>query len=85
MNRYLRELNRTADIQETGEKETVGEALIVDKEQIVEQIKEIRSVLFNYTCDNPEEFRKEIDEIETKTIYIRSDLLSKMPRQSLTK
>ena len=64
--RYLRELNRTADIQETGEKETVGEALIVDKELIVEQIKEIRSVLFNYTCDNPEEFRKEIDEIENK-------------------
>ena len=64
--RYLRELNRTADIKETGEKETVGEALIVDKEQIVEQIKEIRSVLFNYTCDNPEEFRKEIDEIENK-------------------
>ena len=63
---YLRELNRTADIKETGEKETVGEALIVDKEQIVEQIKEIRSVLFNYTCDNPEEFRKEIDEIENK-------------------
>lgn len=64
--RYLRELNRTADIKETGEKETVGEAIIVDKEQIVEQIKEIRSVLFNYTCDNPEEFRKEIDEIENK-------------------
>ena len=64
--RYLRELNRTANIKETGEKETVGEALIVDKEQIVEQIKEIRSVLFNYTCDNPEEFRKEIDEIENK-------------------
>ena len=64
--RYLRELNRTADIEETGEKETVGGALIVDKEQIIEQIKEIRSILFNYTCDNPEEFRKEIDEIENK-------------------
>ena len=64
--RYLRELNRTADIEETGEKKTVGEALIVDKEQIIEQIKEIRNILFNYTCDNPEEFRKEIDEIENK-------------------
>jgi type I restriction enzyme R subunit len=64
--RYLRELNRTADIEETGEKETVGEALIVDKEQIIEQIKEIRNILFNYTCDNLEEFRKEIDEIENK-------------------
>ena len=78
--RYLRELNRTADIQETGEKETVGEALIVDKEQIVEQIKEIRSVLFNYTCDNPEEFRKEIDEIENKdNLYtLRSTLENAM-------
>lgn len=64
--RYLRELNRTADIEETGEIETVGEALIVDKEQIIEQIKVIRGILFNYTCDNPEEFRKEIDEIENK-------------------
>lgn len=64
--RYLRELNRTADTEETGEKESVGDAIIVDKEQIIEQIKDIRSVLFNYTCDNPEEFRKEIDEIENK-------------------
>ena len=74
--RYLRELNRTADIEETGEKETVGEALIVDKEQIIEQIKEIRSILFNYTCDNLEEFRKEIDEIENKeSLYtLRSTL-----------
>ncbi len=64
--RYLRELNRTADIEETGEKETVGDAIIVDKEQIIEQIKEIRNILFNYTCENPEEFRKEIDDIENK-------------------
>ena len=29
-------------------------------------MKEIKSVLFNFTCDNPEEFRQEIDEIEDK-------------------
>ena len=29
-------------------------------------MKGIKSVLFNFTCDNPEEFRQEIDEIEDK-------------------
>ena len=29
-------------------------------------MKEIKSILFNFTCDNPEEFRQEIDEIEDK-------------------
>lgn len=64
--RYLRELNRTADIKETGQEEPVGNSIIVDKDSIVSQMKEIKSVLFNFTCNNPEEFRKEIDEIENK-------------------
>ncbi|MCD8291951.1 MAG: DEAD/DEAH box helicase family protein, partial [Prevotella sp.] len=77
-NRYLQELNRTADIAETGQTQTVGESIIVDKEQIMEQIDEIRSVLFNYTCDNLEEFRKEIDEIDNKeNLYtLRSTLVN---------
>jgi type I restriction enzyme R subunit len=29
-------------------------------------MKQIKSVLFNFTCDNPEEFRKEIDEVDNK-------------------
>lgn len=64
--RYLRELNRTADIKETKQDEPVGNAIIEDKEEIIAQMKEIKSVLFNFTCDNPEEFRQEIDEIEDK-------------------
>lgn len=64
--RYLRELNRTADIKETKQDEPVGNAIIEDKEEIIAQMKEIKSVLFNFTCDNPEEFRLEIDEIEDK-------------------
>ena len=68
--RYLKELNRTADTEETGEKEPVGKTIMVDKTEIINQMKEIKSVLFNYPCDNPEEFRKEIDEIDNKdTLY----------------
>lgn len=64
--RYLRELNRTVDIKETKQDEPVGNAIIEDKEEIIVKMKEIKSVLFNFTCDNPEEFRQEIDEIEDK-------------------
>ena len=65
-NRYLRELNRTADIEETKQDDSVGDIIIEDKDEILAKMKEIKSVLFNFTCDNPEEFRQEIDEIENK-------------------
>ena len=56
--RYLRELNRTADIKEIQQDEPVGNAIIEDKEEIIAKMKEIKSILFNFTCDNPEEFRQ---------------------------
>ena len=59
--RYLRELNRTADIKEIQQDEPVGNAIIEDKEEIIAKMKEIKRILFNFTCDNPEEFRQEID------------------------
>ena len=59
--RYLRELNRTVDIKEGKQGEPVGNAIIEDKEEIIAKMKEIKSVLFNFTCDNPEEFRQEND------------------------
>ena len=40
--RYLRELNRTADIKETKQDEPVGNAIIEDKEEIIAQMKEIK-------------------------------------------
>lgn len=55
--------NRTNDPDETGETQPVS-IIIEDKDAIVDQIRQIKSVLFNYTCDNAEEFRKEIDEID---------------------
>ena len=63
--RYLRELNRTNDPNETGEDKPVS-IIIEDKDAVLKQMKQIKSVLFNFTCDNAEEFRKEIDEIENK-------------------
>ena len=44
--RYLRELNRTADIKETKQDEPVGNAVIEDKEEIIAKMKGIKSVLF---------------------------------------
>ena len=65
--RYLRELSRTTDtIPDITDTKTPGEVIIEDKDKIISEMKEIKSVLFNFTCDNPEEFRKEIDEIENK-------------------
>lgn len=63
--RYLRELNRTNDPEETGETKPVS-IIIEDKDAIINQMKQIKSMLFNFTCNNAEEFRKEIDEIENK-------------------
>ena len=63
--RYLRELNRTSD-EDTPKENPIGEVVLVDKEEVMEKIQNIKSLLFNYTTDNMEEFRKEIDDVENK-------------------
>lgn len=76
--RYLRELNRTTEtIPGLDNEQTPGEVIIADKQQILSDMKDIKSVLFNFTCDNPEEFRLEIDEIEDKEkLYDLKNVLS---------
>ena len=65
--RYLRELNRTADVlPDTDDPKTPGEVIIEDRDKIISDMKEIKSVLFNFTCENPEMFRQEIDDIEDR-------------------
>ena len=64
--RYLRELNRTTDVDDVPVENPVGIVIIEDKDEILAKMKQIKSVLFNFTCDNPEEFRKEIDEVANK-------------------
>ena len=63
--RYLRELNRTSD-EDTPEDQPIGKVVLVDKDEVMEKIQQVKSLLFNFTTDNLEEFRKEIDEVENK-------------------
>lgn len=71
--RYLRELARTDDDSDDPENPRelpIGSQVLVSNQEIMEQISDFRNVMFAYTCDNAEEFRKEIDEIESKdTLY----------------
>ncbi len=69
-NRYLKELESTKD-DEWSEKPSIAEVIIEDSLTLIEKMKEIKNVLFRYTCDNPEEFRKEIDEIQEKNELYR--------------
>lgn len=64
--RYLRELSRTTDLLSDIDVPTPGEVIIENKEKILEKMKNIKEILFNFTCGNSEEFRKEIDEIDNK-------------------
>ena len=75
--RYLRELNRTSDESDNTHTENIANDILVSKEDVEAKIKEIKSVLFNFTIDNVEEFRKQIDEIENKdSLYELRNTLS---------
>lgn len=75
--RYLRELNRTSDESGETHTENIANDILVSKEDVEAKIKEVKSVLFNFTTDNMEEFRKEIDEIESKdSLYELRNVLS---------
>lgn len=64
--RYLRELNRTTE--EAGNPHAINLAndILVSKEEVDAKIQQVKGVLFNFTTDNLEEFRKEIDEVDNK-------------------
>ncbi len=63
--RYLRELSRTTDSDDP-EGKNIGNDILVSKEDVEAKITQVKSVLFNFTTDDKEEFRKEIDEIDNK-------------------
>lgn len=63
--RYMRELNSTvSNLELPGSDSPPGNLLFVSKEEIAEQIHALRNELFNYTTDNMEEFRREIDAVD---------------------
>ncbi len=74
--RYLRELNRTSDTEDSSQN-NIGNDILVSKEDVEAKIKQVKSVLFNFTTDDKEEFRKEIDEIDNKdSLYELRNTLS---------
>ncbi len=75
--RYLRELNRTSDETGNSHVTNIANDILITKEDVEAKIKEVKSVLFNFTIDNMEEFRKEIDEIDNKDcLYELRNILS---------
>lgn len=69
---YLQELNRFNDVKETGEgnnTETFAQ-VIESKDEIFEQMKEIRQALFEYSYDNAEDFSTEISTEEDKKVLL---------------
>ncbi len=74
--RYLRELNRTSETEDSPQN-NIGNDILVSKEDVEAKIKQVKSVLFNFTTDDKEEFRKEIDEIDNKdSLYELRNTLS---------
>lgn len=70
---YLQELNRFNDPKEVGEgniTDTFAQ-VIEDKEALVQQMREVRQALFDYTTDNAEVFSSEISTIEDKQELIK--------------
>lgn len=69
---YLQELTRFNDVDETGEGNSTDTFIqvIEDKEEILEQMKQIRQTLFDYSYDNAEEFSSEISTEEDKTVLL---------------
>ncbi len=70
---YMKELNRFNDPGETGISDlpsTFGQ-VIEDKDSIINQMREIQQLLFNYSSDNVEEFSTELSSVEDKEELLR--------------
>lgn len=69
---YLQELNRFNDVDETGDGNATDTftQVIEDKEEILNQMKDVRQILFDYSYDNAEEFSTEISTLEDKDALI---------------
>ncbi|MGP1393569.1 MAG: type I restriction endonuclease subunit R [Candidatus Cryptobacteroides sp.] len=69
---YLQELNRFNDVDETGMAAATDTftQVIEDKDEILNQMKQVRQTLFNYSFDNAEEFSAEISTEEDKSVLL---------------
>ena len=69
---YLQELNRFNDVDETGMAAATDTftQVIEDKDEILNQMKQVRQTLFNYPFDNAEEFSAEISTEEDQSVLL---------------
>lgn len=69
---YLQELNRFNEVADE-EKESMANTfsqVLESKEEIIKQMKDIRQTLFEYSCDNAEDFSTEISTQEDKSVLL---------------
>lgn len=73
-NRYLRELNRcdgTDDPNEEPQNDgnpTLADAILEDKDAVINKLKDFKATLFAYSCSDTEAFREELDEITDRQV-----------------
>lgn len=69
---YMKELSKFNDPSETGNdvQPNTLTSVIEDKDKIIQQLKEVQQVLFDYDTDNAETFSSEVSTIEDKTILL---------------
>lgn len=72
--KYLQELSRFDVISESEENISTFNQIIVNREEIIKRLEEIKEIFFQYTTDNMEMFNSEISEIEDKDklIHLRN-------------
>ena len=70
---YLKELNKFNNPEEVGEGNETDTftQVLEDPEEIINQVKEAKQVLFEYTTDNAEIFSQEISDIEEKEVLLK--------------
>lgn len=69
---YLQELNRFNEVPDEEEESRVDtfSQVLESKEEIIKQMEEIRQTLFEYSCDNAEDFSTEISTQEDKSVLL---------------
>lgn len=66
-NRYMRELNRTTEQADSAaDAPGAGNALMVSNDEVITQMQDIKSTLFQFTTENVELFRQQLDTITDK-------------------
>ena len=68
-NEYLRELNRTTeDVPDIDVPLPAGDTIMINNDEIIVAMTEIKDLLWRFDTDNAEEFRKQLDDINDRQV-----------------